>query len=100
MKSEYQNNIISKIRKLREEHKYSQEDIAILLGLSNGHIGNIESLKSNHKYTLNQILKICKEFNFPIEHIFLSDEDYTANLDIVSNVVGKIVQYEEQKENY
>ena len=95
MKTEYQNYIINKVRKLREEHQYSQEDIAILLGISNGHIGNIESVKSTHKYTLNQILKICKEFNFPIEHIFLDDEDYNVSVDIISNVVEKIVLYEE-----
>ncbi len=100
MKSDYQNNIIGRIRKLREEFQYSQEDMATMLGLSNGHIGNIESLKSNHKYTLNQILRICREFNYPIEHIFLNDEDYKANIDIVSKVIEKIVQYEEQKNNY
>ena len=96
MKSEYQNNIINKVRKLRDEHRYSQEDIAILLGLSNGHVGNIESAKSIHKYTLGQICKICKEFNYPIEHIFLDDEDYNAGVDIVSRVIEKIVQYEKQ----
>ncbi len=74
--------------------------MAILLGISNGHIGNIESFKSNHKYTLNQILKICKEFRYPIEHIFLTDDDYNANIDIVSNVIEKIAKYEEQRENY
>lgn len=100
MKSEYQNYVINKIRKLREEHHYSQENIAFLLGLSNGHVGNIESLKTNHKYTLGQILKICNEFNYPIEQIFLEDEDYTKNIDIVSSIIQKIIIYEEQRKNY
>ena len=100
MKSEYQNYIINKIRRLREEHQYSQEKIAILLGLSNGHIGNIESPKKIHKYTLNQIFKICLEFNYPIEQIFLEEEDYKANIDIISNVIKKIILYAEQEKDY
>ncbi len=100
MKSEYQNYIINKIRRLREERQYSQENIAILLGLSNGHIGNIESPKKTHKYTLNQIFKICKEFNYPIEQIFLEEEDYRANIDIISNIIKKIILYAEQEKDY
>ncbi len=99
-KSEYQNYIINKIRRLREERLYSQENIATLLGLSNGHIGNIESPKKEHKYTLNHIFKICQEFNYPIEQIFLEEEDYLTNIDIVSNIIRKIIQYEEQGKNY
>lgn len=100
MKSEYQNYIITKIRKLREARQYSQEDIATLLGLSNGHIGNIESLRTSHKYTLNHILKICKEFSYPIEHIFLDEEDYKTDIDIVSNIIQKIIIYEGQGKDY
>lgn len=99
-KSEYQNYIINKVRRLREERQCSQENIATLLGLSNGHIGNIESPKKIHKYTLNQIFKICQEFNYPIEQIFLEEEDYVANIDIVSNIIKKIIQYEEQEKDY
>lgn len=100
MKSEYQNNVINKIRRLREEHQYSQENIASLLGLSNGHVGNIESSKTSHKYTLSHILKICNEFNYPIEQIFLNDEDYTKDIDIVSILIQKIIKYEEQRKDY
>lgn len=100
MKSEYQNYIVNKIRRLREERKYSQENIASLLGLCNGHIGNIESTKTKHKYTLNHIFKICQEFNYPIEQIFLDEEDYKTNIDIVSNIIQKIIQYEEQGKDY
>ena len=95
MKSEYQNNVINKIRRLREEHGYSQENIASILGISNGHIGNIESFKSKHKYTLRQILQVCDEFNFPIEQIFLEDEDYEASMDVVSIIIRKIIKYQE-----
>lgn len=96
IKSNYQNVIITKLRRLREEHGYSQNDIAILLGISNGHIGNIESYKTSHKYTLAQIYMICKEFNYPIEHIFLEDDDYNLNIDITSLIISKIIKYEQQ----
>jgi transcriptional regulator with XRE-family HTH domain len=99
-KSEYQNFIINKIRRLREERQYSQEKIATLLGLSNGHIGNIESTRKEHKYTLKHIFKICQEFNYPIEQIFLEEEDYLTSVDIVSNIIMKIIMYEEQGQDY
>ncbi len=36
MKSEYQIEIIDRIRKLREEKKYTQEKLAYAIGLSQG----------------------------------------------------------------
>lgn len=95
MKSEFQNNIIAKIRRLREEHGYSQEDLATVLGLSNGHIGNIESSKMNHKYTLSHISKICEEFHYPIGRIFLDDKDPLDHVEIVNCIINKIIKYEE-----
>lgn len=95
MKSEYQNNIIAKIRKLRVEHKYSQKEMAEVLGVSNGHIGNIESPKREHKYTLCQIGKICEELGCTIEQIFLEDTDYHDGQDILKSVIDKIIKYEE-----
>lgn len=89
MKTNYQIEIILKLKKIRQEQNYSQENIANLLGISNGHIGNIESPKTSHKYTLSQINVLCNEFKIPIEHIFLNDEDYTHNIDIVSKIVQK-----------
>lgn len=47
-KTSFQREIISKIRKLREEVNMSQVDFARLLDISPGVIGNIESLKYSH----------------------------------------------------
>lgn len=93
MKSEYQIEIISKLIRLREANGYSQEKIGILLGLSSGQIGNIESPKYPHKYTLEHIYKICNEFNTHIEHIFIEDSDYETNIDIINLLISKIIQY-------
>lgn len=95
MKSKYQNHIIHNIRLLREEHGYSQSKIAKLLGISNGQVGNIESYKTSHKYTLSQIKQICTELNVPIEQIFLEEEDFRKNTDIINLLIDKIIQYEQ-----
>lgn len=95
MKSEYQNYIIHRIRQLREEHGYTQGKIATVIGISNGQMGNIESPRTPHKYTLAHIQQICKEFNFPIEQIFLEDEDFSTNKDTISLLIDKIVAYEQ-----
>ncbi|WP_455584139.1 helix-turn-helix transcriptional regulator [Bacteroides sp.] len=94
MKNEYQTEIINKIKRLREENGYSQVKIASLLGISHGQMGNIESIRCSHKYTLEHIYTICTEFNISIEHIFLEDADYSNNKDIIKTLIFKIIQYE------
>lgn len=96
MKSDYQNYIIHRIRKLREERGYTQGKIANIIGISNGQMGNIESFRTSHKYTLSHILRICREFHFPIEQIFLEDEDFAKDTDLITILIEKIVKYEQQ----
>lgn len=91
-KTEYQQAIITKLRKLREERGYSQQCIAAILGLSNGQVGNIESSKQTHKYTLSQIKTLCDEFNIRIEQIFLEEDDYKNN-NIIDLLIKKIIKY-------
>ncbi len=95
MKTEYQQEIIHKIRQLRQDHNCSQYAIASLLGISPGQIGNIESFRTGHKYTLKHIKVICDEFNYPIDRIFISEEDYNSDTDIISLLITKIINYEE-----
>ena len=96
MKNDYQNYIISRIRQLREERGYTQSKIASVIGISNGQMGNIESFKTSHKYTLAQIQRICKEFQIPIEQLFLEDVDYKMNVDLISLLIDKIIKYGQQ----
>lgn len=93
-KTEFQQVIITKLRKLREEKGYSQQNVANILGLSNGQVGNIESIKQAHKYTLSQIKTLCKEFNVNLENIFLEEEDY-KNTNIIELLIEKIINYGE-----
>lgn len=96
MKTKYQIEIISRIRRLREERNYSQWKIAALLGISNGQVGSIESLRAPHKYTLAQIYSICTEFDYPIEHLFLEESDYSESRNIITILISKIVMYEKR----
>ncbi len=94
MKTQFQLDIIYKIRKLRELSNVSQAKLALILGLTPGAIGNIESVKYSQKYTLAQIEIICKFFKIGVEQIFLSDEDFSSDKDIISLLISKIVEYE------
>lgn len=94
MKTDYQNLIINKIRKLRNEKNYSQQKLSIILDISNGQIGNIETPSKDTKYTLRHIYKICKEFNIPIDNIFMEDEDYYDGNDFIDKLIKNIIRYE------
>ena len=57
-------------------------------------MGNIESCRQANKYTLEQIYKISKTFNIPIEQIFLDEEDFNNGNNFVENLILKIIDYE------
>ncbi len=70
-KTDFQLSIIAKITHLRQVHRLTQIQIAEILDLNSaGQIGNIESPKYPHKYTLEQIYIIVTYLNYPIETIF------------------------------
>jgi transcriptional regulator with XRE-family HTH domain len=73
MKTAFQYEVISRLKKLREEKNYTQASIAKLLEISPGQLGNIESIKQEHKFTLAQILKICDLLEIDIVDILLPE---------------------------
>ena len=94
MKTEFQYKVISRIKKLREEKNYTQASLAKLLEISPGQLGNIESIKQEHKFTLAQILKICDELGVSIESMFLPDNDKVETRDVIE----AIIKYQEKNE--
>ena len=58
-------------------------------------IGSIESPKFPHKYTLSQIYKICHYFNITIEQLFISEEDFSKDRDIIDLLIFNIIRYGE-----
>jgi transcriptional regulator with XRE-family HTH domain len=65
--------VIDKVRELRTEKGISQRELANLLDLSNGFIGNAESNKRRAKYNLNHINGFAKLFKCSLKD-FLPDE--------------------------
>ena len=92
MKTEFQYEVISRLKKLREDKNYSQASLAKLLEISPGQLGNIESYKQDHKFTLAQILKICDLLEARIEDVFLVKNK--GNISI-REVIDEIVKYQE-----
>lgn len=95
MKSQYQLQIIFKIKQEREARGLGQKNIAEILGISEGHVGNIESPKFPQKYTLKQLDILCKNFKMPTEQLFIPDDIYIQeDINITTLLVEKIVEYE------
>ena len=92
MKTQYQYEVISRLKKLREDKNYTQASLAKLLEISPGQLGNIESIKQEHKFTLAQILKICDELGVSIERMFLPDNDKVETRDVIE----AIIKYQEK----
>jgi len=94
MKTEFQLEIVNKLKKLRVKHHLTQMDVSIILSLdSPGQIGNIESSKFNHKYTLKQIKKLCDYYHYPIHKLFF-DEEITNCEELILNTFDRIIEYE------
>lgn len=91
--SKIEENIILKIRNLRMEHGLSQQGLSNVLGVSEGQIGNIESPRFQHKYTLKQIYKFCKFIEYPFERIFLTDDEMSSG-NKTNLLIERIIEYE------
>jgi putative transcriptional regulator len=94
MKTELQLNIINVIRNIRYDNNMSQGGLGDILGISYGMVGNIESTKYKQKYSLKQINKICEEFNYSLENIFLTEDELKKSKnEIIKLLITKIIEY-------
>lgn len=91
---DYQDKIIQTIKKIRLEKNISQAKLSELLGISRGQIGNIENPNYPHKYTLKQIVTICKHLDYPIEKIFIPEMTLAHNCSTAINaLMERVVRY-------
>lgn len=97
MKTRYQTHIIDKLRKLREERNVSQAKVARELEISPGQLGNIESCKRSHKYTLKQIFTLSELFEVPMQRIF--DNGGKQLGDDIKSLIQQIIKYQDDKED-
>jgi len=95
-KSEIQLNIINKIKELRQADNISQAKICDIIDLNSvGQVGNIESPKYKHKYTLQQLFTLSCYFNYPIEDLFLSESELNNPVsDVINSLILKLIEYE------
>lgn len=91
--SDIQLRVIQTIKKLRCERGISQLALSNIIGVSNGQVGNIEIPKFSHKYTLKQLYDFCTFVQYPLEKLFLTDEELKSN-DVVKLLINKIVEYD------
>jgi transcriptional regulator with XRE-family HTH domain len=61
-KSKFEMAIVEKVKGIREEKKLTQDDLAAMLDLSRGFVGQIESVHSPSKYNLNHLNRLALEF--------------------------------------
>ena len=92
---DYQDKIIQTIKKIRLEKNISQSKLSELLGISRGQIGNIENPNYPHKYTLKQIVTICRHLDYPIEKIFIPEMEIAHDCSVAINaLMESVIRYE------
>ena len=92
-KTAIQDLVIQKIKTLRNEHHISQSSLSVILNISSGQIGNIESPRFQHKYTLKQIYTFCKHIKYPFEKMFLTEEEIKSQ-NKAEILIEKIIEYD------
>lgn len=91
VKTDYQNEVINRIRLLRLDNDISQIGLANIIEVSNGQIGNIESPKFQHKYTLRQLYLIANHFKVTIPFLLTgSDEPLDSD-----SLIKALIRYDE-----
>lgn len=60
-KTEIEQFVIDKIKEIRIQRGYSQDDIAVFLNKSRGFVGQVESPNHPSKYNLNHINRLAIE---------------------------------------
>lgn len=92
---DYQDKIIQTIKRIRVERDISQAKLSELLGISRGQVGNIENPNYPHKYTLKQIVAICKHLDYPIEKIFIPEMAIAQECsNAIDALMESVVRYE------
>jgi transcriptional regulator with XRE-family HTH domain len=81
-KSKFEWAVIEKVKALREKKQLSQVDIAKMLDLSAGFVGQIESVNSPSKYNLNHLNRLALEMG-------CSPKDFMPEKGVVESGKGK-----------
>ena len=74
-KSDIENYVSNKVKEMRIANNLSQTELAVLLDVSNGFIGQVESSNSPTKYNLDQLNKLAIIFKCSIKD-FMPDQPF------------------------
>jgi putative transcriptional regulator len=91
IKTDFQNKVIDRIRQLRINNDISQIGLANIIEVSNGQIGNIESPKFRHKYTIKHLYTIAHYFNVSLDYI-LTGKNEKLDSDTLIQI---LIEYDE-----
>ncbi len=92
---DYQDKVVQTIKKIRLQKNISQAKLSEILGISRGQIGNIENPNYTHKYTLKQIVTICKFIDYPIEKIFIPEMTIAPECsNAINALMESVIRYE------
>ena len=92
---DYQDKVVQTIKKIRLQKNISQAKLSEILGISRGQIGNIENPNYTHKYTLKQIVTICKFIDYPIEKIFIPEMTIAPECsNAINALMENVIRYE------
>lgn len=91
-KSDLQMQVVNRIKKIRLSHNISQRDMANILDITSGEIGNIESLKYKNKYTLKQLMTISTKMQVSIVDLLYNEDEKDGKKD-VDEILKRIVSY-------
>ncbi len=92
---DYQDKIIQTIKRIRIERDISQAKLSEMLSISRGQVGNIENPNYPHKYTLKQIVTICKHLDYPIEKIFIPEMKIAPDCsNAINALMESVIRYE------
>jgi transcriptional regulator with XRE-family HTH domain len=75
-KSNFETAVVDNVRRERNKRNVTQPALALLLEVTDGYIGQIESHKSPSKYTLDQLNKIALDFG-------CSPKDFMPDLGVI-----------------
>lgn len=88
LKTKYQLNVINRIRSLRTAKGISQIKIAHLLDVSSGYIGNVESPRYQHKYTLKQLVELAHCFDVTLDYILTGEHTDLTTKELINHLIS------------
>lgn len=74
-KSKFDLAVIALVKQIREEKRFTQDDLALFIDVDRSYIGHVESPDSRAKYNLNQLNRLAYEMGCSPKD-FIPDEAF------------------------